>query len=114
VKAEVKAVNWSMGDGTTLRCETAGTPYAKSFGIKDSPDCGHRYVKTSHEQPNCKYAVTATTQWDITWESTLGDSGQIAMTRSASTQLQIGEAVPVLVDGNGSDVAAKPTPAGAC
>jgi hypothetical protein len=98
VKAQVKAVNWSLGDGKTLRCETAGTPYNKSFGIKDSPDCGHRYVKTSHNQPNCKYDVTATTQWDITWQSTLGDTGQIPMTQSAGTQVQIGEAVPVLVD----------------
>jgi hypothetical protein len=100
VKAQVKAVNWSLGDGKTLRCETAGTPYDKSFGIKDSPDCGHRYVKTSHEQPNCKYNLTATTQWDITWESTLGDTGQLPMTQSAGTQVQIGEAVPVLVDPN--------------
>ncbi len=100
VKAQVKAVNWSLGDGKTLRCETAGTPYTKSSSIKDSPDCGHRYVKTSRTQPNCKYNVTATTDWDITWESTLGDTGQIPMTQSATTQLQIGEAVPVLVDPN--------------
>ncbi|MBB5833746.1 hypothetical protein [Kribbella italica] len=98
VKAQVKAVNWSLGDGKTLRCETAGTPYNKSSGLKDSPDCGHRYVKTSHNQPNCKYNLTATTEWDITWESTLGDNGQIPMTQSAGTQLRIGEAVPVLVD----------------
>jgi hypothetical protein len=104
--AQVKAINWSMGDGNTIRCEGPGTPYDKSMGIKDSPDCGHRYKKTSHELPGCKYPVTATAQWDITWQSTLGDSGQISLTQDAATQLRIGEAVPVLVDPNGGDTVA--------
>ncbi|WP_145808902.1 hypothetical protein [Kribbella amoyensis] len=90
-----------MGDGKTVRCETAGTPYDKAMGIKDSPDCGHRYAKTSREQADCKYTVNAAAQWDITWQSTLGDSGQISMTQQAATGLQIGEAVPVLVDSDG-------------
>jgi hypothetical protein len=105
-RAQVKAVNWSMGDGNTIRCEGAGTPYDKSMGVKDSPDCGHRYKKTSRALPNCTYPVTATAQWDITWQSTLGDTGQISMTQQATTQLRIGEAVPVLVDPNGSQPAA--------
>ncbi|MFI5708812.1 hypothetical protein [Kribbella sp. NPDC051620] len=97
----VKAVDWTMGDGNTVRCEGAGTPYSKAAGIADSPDCGHRYRKTSHEQPKCRYPVSATAHWSITWQSTLGDTGQIDMTQQASTQLRIGEAVPVLVDPNG-------------
>lgn len=114
VKAQVKAVNWSLGDGKTLRCETAGTPYTKSSGIKDSPDCGHRYTKTSRTQPNCNYPITATTHWDITWESTLGDDGQIPMTQSANTQLRIGEAVPVLVDPDGSEATQSTTKVSSC
>jgi hypothetical protein len=104
--AQVKAVNWTLGDGSTIRCEGPGTPYTETMGVKDSPDCGHRYKETSRELPNCKYPVTATAQWDITWESTLGDTGQISMTQQAATQLRIGEAVPVLVDPDGGDVAA--------
>lgn len=104
--AQVKAINWSMGDGTTIRCDGPGTPYDKSMGVKDSPDCGHRYKKTSRDLPNCKYPVTATAQWDITWQSTLGDTGQITMTEQAATQLRIGEAVPVLVDPDGGDAVA--------
>ena len=104
--AQVKAVNWSLGDGNTIRCEGPGTPYTKAMGIKDSPDCGHRYKKTSRELPKCAYPVTATAQWDITWQSTLGDTGQISLTQQAGTQLRIAEAVPVLVDPDGSEVAA--------
>jgi hypothetical protein len=104
VTAQVKAINWSMGDGKTVRCEGPGTPYDASMGVRPSPTCGHRYVKTSRELANCKYPVTATAQWAITWESTLGDSGQIDMTQQGSTQLRIGEAVPVLVDPDGGEV----------
>jgi len=106
--AQVKAINWSMGDGKTVRCDGPGTAYAKSFGIKESPDCGHRYRKTSREQPNCKYNVAATADWEITWQSTLGDTGQISMTQQAATQLRIGEAVPVLVDPSGDQVSVPP------
>lgn len=109
--AQVKAINWSMGDGKTVRCEGPGTPYDKSMGVKGSPTCGHRYVKTSEKLANCKYPVTAVAQWDITWQSTLGDSGQIAMTQQAATQLRIGQAVPVLVDPNGGEAVAPSTAA---
>lgn len=104
--AQVRAINWSMGDGSTVRCDGAGTPYDKSMGIKDSPDCGHRYDKTSQRLPNCEYPLTATAQWEITWESNMGDSGQISTTQEAATQLRIGEAVPVLVDPDGGDAVA--------
>jgi hypothetical protein len=112
--AEVKAVDWSMGDGNTVRCDGAGTPYSKSFGIKASPDCGHLYRKSSRELADCKYKVGATARWDITWQSTLGDTGQISMTQQAATQLRIGQAVPVLVDPAGGQVSAPPSPRGGC
>jgi hypothetical protein len=96
--AKVVAVNWSMGDGNTVRCEGPGTPYDRSKGTEPSPDCGHVYKRTSSKLAKCKYRVTATAQWDVTWQSTLGDTGQISMTQQAATGLRIGEAVPVLVD----------------
>ncbi|MFC5265683.1 hypothetical protein ACFPJ1_26535 [Kribbella qitaiheensis] len=112
-RAQVRAINWNMGDGKTIRCEGAGTAYSKAMGVKDSPDCGHRYRKTSREQADCKYKVTATAEWDITWQSTLGDTGQIAMTQQAATQMQIGEAIPVLVDPDGDRVS-QPSQSAGC
>jgi hypothetical protein len=105
-KAQVTAIDWSLGDGTMIRCEGPGTPYTKAMGVQDSPDCGHRYKKTSRELPDCRYPVTAAAQWKITWVSTLGDNGQIDLIRRAATQLHIGEAVPVLVDPDGGDAIA--------
>ncbi|TCC51006.1 ATP/GTP-binding protein [Kribbella capetownensis] len=104
--AQVEAINWSMGDGNTIRCEGAGTPYDKSRGVKDSPDCGHRYKKASRELSDCSYPVTATAQWNISWQSTLGDTGELSVTQQAATQLRIGEAVPVLVDPDGGEAVA--------
>jgi hypothetical protein len=104
--AQVVAIDWSMGDGNTVRCKGPGTPYDKTMGVKDSPTCGHRYTKTSRKLPNCKYPITATAQWNISWQSTLGDTGQISMTQQAAAQVRIGEAVPVLVDPNGGDAVA--------
>jgi hypothetical protein len=109
--AQVKAINWTMGDGKTIRCEGPGTPYDKSMGIRDSPDCGYRYTKTSRELPKCTYPITATAQWDITWQSTLGDTGRISVTQSATTEIRIGEAVPVLVDPDGGSEPAVPAEA---
>jgi hypothetical protein len=102
--ARVKAVNWSLGDGTTIRCDGPGTPYTKEMGARNSPTCGHTYTRTSHEEPNCRYPVTAVAQWQITWRSTLGDVGDISTTRRAATQVRIGEAVPVLVAPGGGEV----------
>jgi hypothetical protein len=112
--AKVKAMNWTMGDGQTIRCDGPGTPYKTSFGIKQSPTCGHHYRKTSREQPNCRYTVTARADWEITWQSTLGDTGQISMTRQAAAQLRIGEATPVLVDPDGGQVTAPPSRDSGC
>ncbi|MFF0270386.1 hypothetical protein [Kribbella sp. NPDC004536] len=104
----VKAINWTMGDGSTVRCDGPGTPYDKSKHIAGSPTCGHRYATTSHKLPNCKYPVTAVAQWEITWQSTMGDGGQIATTQQSTTQLRIGEAVPVIVDPDGGGATAAP------
>ncbi|MEU8227933.1 hypothetical protein, partial [Kribbella sp. NPDC048915] len=101
--ARVTAVDWAVGDGKVVRCKGPGTPYTEAMGTKASPTCGHRYVKTSAKLPGCKYPVTATARWSITWRSTLGDTGQISMDRQATTQLRIAEAVPVLVDPEGGE-----------
>jgi len=95
--AKVLRITWDMGDGTKVVCQTAGTPYKASYGQKRSPDCGHVYMKSSTNQPNKRYTVTATSDWVITWAGA-GQTGTIrlgGLTRS--TQITIGEA-QVLID----------------
>ncbi|MBP2352986.1 hypothetical protein JOF29_004069 [Kribbella aluminosa] len=33
--AQVKAIDWSMGDGSKVRCEGPGTAYTKAMGVKN-------------------------------------------------------------------------------
>ncbi|EDY49254.1 hypothetical protein [Streptomyces clavuligerus] len=86
VTAKVKNIAWVMGDGTTVTCTKPGTPYRKSFGNADSPDCGHRYTKVG------AYTVTATSTWAVDWTATNGEAGTLPdTTRNSSTAARIGE-----------------------
>ncbi|MFI6688401.1 ATP-binding protein [Streptomyces sp. NPDC050485] len=86
VTATVRNIAWSMGDGSTVTCTKPGTPYQKSFGNADSPDCGHRYTKVG------EYTVTATSTWAVNWTATNGETGTIPdATRNSSTTARVGE-----------------------
>lgn len=89
--AEVRNVVWSMGDGRSVTCTTAGTPYADSYERQSSPDCGHTYTRTSAGQPGGAYTVAATSSWTITWAGggQTGTIDDISFTQEA--QVQIGE-----------------------
>ena len=94
ISATAKAfqISWDMGDGTTVVCHSAGTPYKSSYGRKASPDCGHVYEKSSAHETDGAYTVTATSSWVITW-SGAGQTGTIRLDGlKRSTQIRIGEA----------------------
>lgn len=88
--ARVDSIVWTMGDGTTVTCTTAGTPYEDRFGDTDSPDCGHRYETTSWQQPGHKFTVTATAQWTVEWQGA-GQQGVIPIDHTSQTQIRVGE-----------------------
>lgn len=90
--ARVHAITWDMGDGTTVECRTAGTPYDPTFGKKASPDCGHTYELSSAREPGRRYTVTATSAWVITWQGA-GQTGTIRLNGlSRSVDIAVGEA----------------------
>ncbi|MGY0541412.1 hypothetical protein ACW14X_28120 [Nocardioides sp. YJ-D4] len=90
--ARVHEITWDMGDGTTVECRSAGTPYEASFGKKASPDCGHVYRLSSAREPNGTYSVTATSAWVITWQGA-GQAGTIRLDGlSRSVDIAVGEA----------------------
>lgn len=88
--AKVKSLVWSMGDGSTVTCASPGTPYSESYGKTDSPTCGHRYSRTSLNQPGDAYQVGATSYWEVTWAGG-GANGVINLDFTATTQVKIGE-----------------------
>lgn len=89
--ARVDRIVWSMGDGTSVTCRTPGTVYQDAFGFKSSPDCGHRYTRTSAGHPDGAYAVSATSYWLVDWTGPGGSSGQIPLDLTASTAIRVGE-----------------------
>lgn len=59
--ATPRSVVWSMGDGHTVTCTGAGTPFHPGTDPKAaSPDCGHTYRASSASQPREAFRVTAT------------------------------------------------------
>lgn len=88
--ARAVAMDWDMGDGRTVHCDSPGAPYRTAYGYRASPDCGHVYARSSADQPGHAYTVTVTTTWRITWSGG-GQSGVLAQTRSTSLPVQIGE-----------------------
>lgn len=89
VTAKISKVTWSMGDGNKVVCGTPGTPFHVSMGFRDSPDCGHKYAKTSAQQPGQKYSVTASALWNVVWTGAY--TATTTVTTSSTTQLAIGE-----------------------
>ncbi|CAI9413371.1 hypothetical protein HIDPHFAB_02003 [Nocardioides sp. T2.26MG-1] len=90
--AKLHQITWDMGDGATVKCPTAGTPYKSAYGNTKSPDCGHVYEKSSSKQTGGKYTVTATSDWVITWEGA-GQTGTIRLNGLTRTvAIAVGEA----------------------
>lgn len=95
LRATVSRSVFRMGDGRSVRCSGAGTPY-KSW-VKpgsESPDCGYTYTKSSLPGPN--YTVTAVTYWEVTW-TVNGTSGVIVVPREGAVELPVGELQAVIV-----------------
>ncbi|MEU2587309.1 ATP/GTP-binding protein [Streptomyces avermitilis] len=88
--AHVTKIVWSMGDGNTVTCTTAGTPYTAAYGKQPSRDCGHRYDQPSSTQSSGEYHVTATSTWKIDWQGG-GQTGQLTEVRNSAVDITVAE-----------------------
>lgn len=90
--ATVSKIVWNMGDGKSVTCTTAGTPYKPEYGKKPSPDCGHRYSVPSSTTDSGKFHVTATSTWTIDWQVTGGaQTGQLTEVRESAVDITVAE-----------------------
>ena len=72
------SVTWHPGDGSTVTCQGAGTPYTSADNpAAASPDCGHTYTASSAGQPGGAFRATATITWDVTWRGAAGAGGAL-------------------------------------
>ncbi|MGW4115279.1 hypothetical protein ACWEFJ_30765 [Actinosynnema sp. NPDC004786] len=90
--AKPMSVFWSMGDGSTVTCTGAGTPYKAGTDPKvPSPDCGHVYRRSSASQSGQAYPVAATVHWTVTW-SGAGQGGTFRdMTTTGNATFRVAE-----------------------
>ncbi|GAA2418146.1 ATP/GTP-binding protein [Streptomyces mauvecolor] len=91
--AKVASITWKFGDGTSVTCNGPGTVYQASSGMKPSPTCGHTFAKSSAGQSGQKFALTATSTWQVDWTVTAGavDAGQFTEVRQSQSQVGVGE-----------------------
>ncbi|WP_432164124.1 ATP/GTP-binding protein [Streptomyces tendae] len=91
--AKVTSIRWTMGDGTTVTCAGPGTPYRGSERMVDSPDCGHRYTRTSSGQPGERFSFAVTSTWTVDWAVTGGgaDFGEFTEIRTSTVGVRVGE-----------------------
>lgn len=87
------SVTWSMGDGSTVICSGAGTPYTAGGDPKaPSPDCGHVYRRSSASEPGQVFPVAATVRWMVSW-SGAGRGGTFPdMTTTGNATFRVAEA----------------------
>lgn len=86
------SVSWSMGDGSTVTCTGAGTPFRPGTDPRaSSPDCGHTYRTSSATQPSQAFPVTATVHWTVIWSGG-GKGGTFPdMTTTGSVAFRVAE-----------------------
>lgn len=89
-KASLDEIDWSMGDGQSVVCHGAGTPYSPSFGNIMSPTCGYRYTRASTSTAGGVYHVAARSHWTITWAGG-GAAGTVHLDFTSRAQVQIRE-----------------------
>jgi hypothetical protein len=90
--ARPMSVVWTMGDGSSVTCTGAGTPYGSSGNPeRSSPDCGHVYRSSSAGQPGSAFAVAATVHWMVTWAGA-GQTGTFPdMTTTSNAAFRVAE-----------------------
>ena len=80
------------GDGSTVTCHGAGTPYTSADNpASASPDCGHTYTSSSAGQPGGAFQATATIAWDITWRKPGVQRGPAAVVHTAVAAFRVAE-----------------------
>jgi len=90
------AVAWSMGDGHTVVCHGPGTAYDPQRPMAaQRPTCAYTYQRSSADQPDGRFTVSATAAWAVTWQATGGTAagGQLPpLRRTAQLSLSVAEA----------------------
>lgn len=81
-----------------------GTAPPANYDWKAEPSCGHKYTWMSTKERTGgigKWPISATSNWNVTWQSNTGVSGTATLSATGNDALEIGEYRIVLVQGPG-------------
>lgn len=82
---------WTMGDGGAVTCSGPGVAWRR--GLPDeATDCKYRYLHSSAGQPQGRFTMSVSVDFDVSWTSSTGAVGRLAtVTRTASRSVDVGE-----------------------
>ncbi|MET0965257.1 MAG: hypothetical protein ABWZ02_02605, partial [Nakamurella sp.] len=110
--AALTSVSWSLGEPAihggryesgppaTITCEGPGTPPPPNYDWKAQPPCGYMWHWRSLKERTGgtgKWPITATSNWNVTWQSNTGVTGGTVLNATSTDQFAIGEFRTVLV-----------------
>ncbi len=88
---------WSMGDGGSVVCHSPGTPWTPGTDpMAASPDCGHKYTRSSAGASGGAFTVSVTISWNVTWAGA-GQAGTVpGLTTTGAVQVRVAESQAVI------------------
>lgn len=94
VTAHPESVIWSMGDGSTVVCNGAGTPYDPNrLEAEQTSTCTHTYRRSSASRPGLTYPVAVTVRWRASWGASgfAGGGALGTIDRTTTIPVRVGE-----------------------
>jgi hypothetical protein len=110
--ATLKSVTWSLGEPSTtgdtfapgtaagLTCQGSGVAPTPADDWKTEPPCGYKFRWRSTKERTGgagTWPVTATSNWDVVWESNTGVTGATTLAATSADAFDVGEFRTVLV-----------------
>jgi hypothetical protein len=91
VTARPVRAEWTMGDGGQTVCDGPGVAWQRGMADDDTY-CSYTYRRSSAGEDDGTFTLTVTVHFEVAWTSNTGAGGSLgALTRSASTEVRVGE-----------------------
>lgn len=112
--ATLSSVEWSMGEPSvesdagepantaSVVCDGAGVaPNLETYDWQAEPPCGYKYKLRSLPERtggSGSWTLTATSNWNVEWQASTGETGTATLSGTATQQVVVGEYRTLLVD----------------
>lgn len=91
VTATPLSSSWSLGDGSTVRCEGPGIAWHPGLA-EDATSCAYTFTTSSAGRPGDAFSLSAAVQFDVSWTSNIGQGGTLpAIARTSTQSVVVGE-----------------------